>query len=132
MSQVDKIIAKALSTHSEDEAIAALRMARKKYKGDAPSVGKNSDSSELKTMKETATQLQRIAQKWKAEAQHQNNQAIHYYNRYFEILETYKSKEIEISKIKQKLTKKNSSRVHYIMIGITIGSFMGAIVGQIM
>lgn len=33
MSNIDKIISKALSTSSEEEAITALRMARKKYTG---------------------------------------------------------------------------------------------------
>lgn len=33
MSQVEKLVAKALSTSSEEEALAALRIARKKYTG---------------------------------------------------------------------------------------------------
>lgn len=42
MSQVDKLLAKALSTDSEDEAIACLRMARKQGK---PSNQESSDDS---------------------------------------------------------------------------------------
>lgn len=41
MSQVEKLVAKALSTSSEEEAFTALRIARKKYAGDSVAV-KNS------------------------------------------------------------------------------------------
>lgn len=59
MSQINQLLSKALSTQSEEEAIACLKMARKKNGGETFNVG-----GEAKSGKYTLEEWERLARKY--------------------------------------------------------------------
>lgn len=62
MSKVNKLLAKALSTSSEDEAMSALRLARKQYEGGEINLQSN---AEVEYWKKIARDLQMYAREYK-------------------------------------------------------------------
>lgn len=66
MSQVEQLIKKALSTTSDDEAVACLKQARKRFKGEAVEV----DADKEAGYEQLARKYHRIAYQHQQTAQH--------------------------------------------------------------
>lgn len=112
MSKVNKLLAKALSTSSEEEALSALRLARKNYKGGE--VDADSDS-----WKEKARELHKAAKEWKAAAE--------FYKQRYLVL--YSSKSLDNAQMlgyqkkmldEQRKRRDAEGKVHTLQIAVTL------------
>lgn len=129
MSKVDKLIAKALSTSSEDEAIAALRFARKQHNGEyASKVEDTVSKKSYNELREQALKLQKLAQKYKEDSIHNNRQAMYYFERFNNV--SVQLSELKLKNISQR--QRNYKPTNWVMIGFLIGSFIGVAVGSFM
>lgn len=139
MSQVDKIMAKALSTASEDEAIAALRIARKKYTGGEVKLGSQPADTvsvgDYTKLRSDALEIQKWAKQYRAERDyykserdHEKRQAQYYFELYNTNRLDYNITQDEIRKLKRKVTEKSSHRITNLMIGFLVGFFLSGLV----
>lgn len=128
MSAVNKILAKALSTKSEDEAFAALRMARKKYMGGEVNIGSQTNNSDYEKLRNDAIKLQSLAKYYRTESEHEKRQAQYYFELYNTNQLDYNITQDEIRKLKRKVTEKSSHRITNLMIGFFTGFFLSGFV----
>lgn len=131
MSAVNKILAKALSTKSEDEAFAALRMARKKYTGGEVNLSSQSNTvsnSDYEKLRNDAIKLQSLAKYYRTESDHEKRQSKYYFDLYTEQQLNYNIAQDEIRKLKRKVTEKSSQRIANLMIGFFAGFFLSGLV----
>lgn len=128
MSAVNKILAKALSTKSEDEAFAALRMARKKYMGGEVNIGSQTNNSDYEKLRNDAIKLQSLAKYYRTESDHEKRQSRYYFDLYSKQQLDYHIAQDEIRKLKRKVTEKSSQRITNLMTGFLVGFFLSGLV----
>jgi hypothetical protein len=100
MSQVEQLIRKALSTTSDDEAVACLKQARKRYSGQTMDIDVGAEKST--DYEELARKYHSIAYRNQQEVQRLRSQlssimdvSTHYMNRYVEIQKKLTKVEIQ-------------------------------------
>ena len=126
-STIDKIISKALSTSSEEEAMTALRLARKKYTGGSIKTEPTRESVNGATDWQVKA---REYYKYALEAKHRNDKLLAERDHYYKIAKEYHSKfmdqKAENLDMKQTMQRyrNDPTRLNYVFwkVGFTVSS----------
>ena len=124
MSKVNKLLAKALSTSSEEEALSALRLARKNYTGGE--VDADSDS-----WKEKARELHKAAKDWKAAAEY-------YKQRYLVLYSSKSLSDNQVTRYQRKMFEEQGKRrdaedkVRMLQIAVTLLTISTGFLGLVL
>jgi hypothetical protein len=114
MSKVNKLLAKALSTSSEEEALSALRLARKSYTGGEVNLeaGANAESD---YWRETARSLHASAKRWKDVAEYYRREYNSAYTRFWAQKNDAAVAKAEARSAKRNVEKKNRLIIYLII-----------------
>lgn len=119
MSTVNKLLAKAMSTQSEDEAISALRLARKRHKGGNIDLTPEETADKEKWVK--------LAKDWYKAAKKFEGNAEYWYSRYREERVQKVKYQMKLDKLEHSVFQKKMMCLSSVAFGI--GGIMMFILG---